>query len=132
MQIIQVWLHQTMRSLMSTVRRLYLCLDMFLKGRLFPDKAQFNKKIFHYRVDEHLHISPWAWGLFSMLCLSLLQSLACFSLPLSNSLPLHPPACLLSTWLFSFLTFFFFCKLKSVNICMLLAYILGMCILSAN
>lgn len=52
---------------MRIVRCLYLCLDMFLKGRLFSDKAQFNKEIFHYRVDEHLHLSPSASGLLSVL-----------------------------------------------------------------
>lgn len=96
---------RTMHSLMSMVGCLYLCLDMFLKGRLFPDKAQFNKEIFHYRVDEHLHIFPSA---SSLLCV------ARSSLSLSSVFPslrrLPPPrSCthqpLWSRWLFRF--FFF-------------------------
>ena len=108
MQITQVWLHQTLCSLMRIVRYLYLCLDMILKGRRFPDKAEFNKEIFHYRLEEHLHFSPSRQA-FSLFCTqSLSISRFCFALPPSNSLPVLPPACLWSTWLFWCLFFFFF------------------------
>ena len=76
MQITQVWLHQTMRSLMRIVRCLYLCLDMILKGRRFPDKAQFNKEIFHYRLEEYLHFSPSRVRPSLCFALSLFPSLA--------------------------------------------------------
>jgi len=131
MQIIQGWLHQAMHSLMRVVRCLYLCLDMFLKGRLFSDKAHFNKEIFHYRVDVHLHIS---------LCFrspaspphSLSISLPCFFL-LFVKLPSNPLACVWSTRLFWVLiSLCCCCKRKSVNICLLLAYILGACVFSEN
>lgn len=75
---------------MSIVGCLYLCLDMFLKGRLFPDKAQFNKEIFHCRVDEHLHIFPSASGLSLCCTQSLSISCSCFSLLLSNPSSLVP------------------------------------------
>lgn len=107
MQITQVWLHQTMRSLMRIVRCLYLCLDMILKGRRFPDKAQFNKEIFHCRgAFAFLSLARQAFSLFCTQSLSI--SRFCFALPESNSLPVLPPACLWSTWLFWCLFFFFF------------------------
>lgn len=54
-----------MHSLMSMVRCLYLCLDVFRKEGLLQDKTQFNKKVFHYRVDLHLHFSLRATELSS-------------------------------------------------------------------
>lgn len=132
MQIIQVWLHQTMHSLMRIVGCLYLCLDMFLKGRLFPDKAEFNKEVFHY--------SRWTFAYLSLsfspsLCctLSFFQSLApvIYSLLLSNSTPTPCPYKPLSDP-HGYSNSFFFFSWKSVNIPMLLTYILGVCIFGAN
>lgn len=68
---------------MRIVGCLYLCLDMFLKGRLFPDTAQFNKENFRHGVDEHLHIFA-SFG----------PSLCCtFSLFPSPPVKFHPRPC---------------------------------------